>query len=76
MLEDGLEDIKNLLDQEDLEGDTIGAKYLRMANTVSFLEMCTYTIKLPVSQHGTPEVKAAKMNEIRNIMDYLPGISR
>ena len=70
MLEDGLEDVKNLLDQEDLEGDTIGAKYLRMANTVSFLEMCTYTIELPASQHGIPEVKAAKMNEIRNLKDY------
>ena len=33
MLEDRLEDIKDLLDPEDLEGDTIGAKYLRMANT-------------------------------------------
>ena len=49
MLEDGLEDVKNLLDQEDLEGDTIGAKYLRMANTVSLLDMCAYTIKLSIS---------------------------
>ena len=32
--------------------------------------MCTYTIELPVSQHGMPEVKAAKMNEIRNLKDY------
>ena len=36
MLEDGLEDVQNLLDPKDLEEDTIGAKYLRMANTVSF----------------------------------------
>ena len=70
MLEYGLEDIKNLLDQKDLEGDTIGVKYLRMANTVSFLEMCTYKIELPVSQHGMPEVKAAKMNEIRIPKNY------
>ena len=39
MLEDGLEDIKMLLDQ-DLQGDTAEAKYLRMVNTVSFSEMC------------------------------------
>ena len=32
--------------------------------------MCTYTIELLVSQYGTPEVKAAKMNEIRNLKDY------
>ena len=41
-----------------------------MANTVSFSEMCTYTIELPASQHGRPEVKADKMNEIRNLKDY------
>ena len=70
MLEDGLEDVKNLLDQEELQGDTVGAKYLRMVNTVSFSEMCNYTIELPASKHGTPEVKAAKMNEIRNLKDY------
>ena len=53
MLEDGLENVKNLLDQEqdkdedkeeDLQGDTVGVKYLRMVNTVSFSEMCNYTI--------------------------------
>ena len=70
MLEDGLEDVQNLLDPKDLEEDTIGAKYLRMANTVSFSNICAYTIKLPVSEHGKPEVKAAKMNEIRNLKDY------
>ena len=68
MLEDGLEDVKNLLDQEedkdedkeeDLQGDTVGAKYLRMVNTVSFSEMCNYTIELPASKHNTPDVKAA-----------------
>ena len=65
-----MEDIENLLDPEDLEGDTIGAKYLRMANTVSFSEMCITTIGLPASQHGMSEFKAAKMNEIRNLKDY------
>ena len=70
MLEDGLEDVKNLLDQEELKGDNIGAKYLRMVNTVSFSEVCNYTIELPASKHGMPEVKAAKMNEIKNLKDY------
>ena len=49
MLENGLEDVKNLLDgeedkeedeKEDLHRDTVGAKYLRMVNTVSFSEKC------------------------------------
>ena len=70
MLEDGLEDAKNLLDQEILKGYTIEEKYLRMANIVPFSEMCTYRIELLVSQHSTLEVKAAKTNEIRSLKDY------
>ena len=27
-------------------------------------------MELPVSKHNTPEVKATKMNEIRNLKDY------
>ena len=42
MLEDRLKDVQNLLDPKDLEGDTIGAKYLRMTNTVSFSNICAY----------------------------------
>ena len=68
MLEDLLEDVKNFLDQKELKGDTVGAKYLRMVNTVSFSEMCNYTIELPASKHGMPEVKAAKINEIKNLI--------
>ena len=70
MLEDRLEDVKNFLDQEDLQVHTVGAKYLRMVNTVSFSEMCNYTIELPASKHGMPEDKAAWINEIRNLKDY------
>ena len=69
MLEDGLEDVQNLLDPKDLEEDAIGAKYLRMANTVSS-NKCAYTIELPVSEHGKPEVRVAKMNKIWNLKDY------
>ena len=70
MLEYGLEDIKNLMNQGELKEDNIGAKYLKLVNTVSFSELCNYTAELPISKHGTPEVKAAKMNDIRNLNDY------
>ena len=76
MLEDGLEDVKNLMDHgefkknEDLKDDNVEAKYLKLINTVSFSDLCSNTVELPVSKHGTPEVKAAKMNEIRNLKDY------
>ena len=76
MLEDGLEDVKNLVDpdeiqkNEDLKEDNVGAKYLKLVNTVSFSELCNYTVELPISKHGTTEVKAAKMIEIRNLKDY------
>ena len=70
MLEDGLEDVKNLMDQGELKEDNIRAKYLRMINTVSFSELCNYTVELPASKHGTTEVKAAKMSNIRNLKEY------
>ena len=53
-----------------LEKDVTGAKYLKMENSVSFSEMCSYVIELPVSEHGRPEVKMVKKNEIKNLMDY------
>ena len=76
MLEDGQEDVKNLVDTDEdkkngeLKEDNVGAKYLKSVGTVSFSELCNFTVELPVSKHGTPEVKAAKMNEIRNLKDY------
>ena len=41
-----------------------------MSSRVSFSDMCSYVIELPVSEHGRPEVKAAKRNEIKNLKDY------
>ena len=41
-----------------------------MINTVSFSDLCNFTVELPVSKHNTPEVRAAKMNEKRNLKDY------
>ena len=58
VLEDGLEDRENLY--TDLKDDIIGAVYLKMANSVSFSEFCTYTIELPISEHWRLEVKSAK----------------
>ena len=49
MLEDGLEDMENLY--TNLKDNVIGASYLKMANTISFSELCTYTIELPVLEH-------------------------
>ena len=36
-----------------------------MINTVSLSDLCNFTVELPVSKYNTPEVKAAKMNEIK-----------
>ena len=41
-----------------------------MAKTVSFSNICSYVIELPVSEHWKPEVKAAKRNDIKNLTDY------
>ena len=53
MLEDGLEDIENLL--TDLDKDSVGAKYLRMANNVSFSDICSFVIEFPVSANFSKE---------------------
>ena len=81
MLEDGLGDGEDLLDPEeetrryamkliDAESDNVGTHYLKVVNHMSFSDYTIYTVELPVSQHGTPEVKEAKMAEVSNLLDY------
>ena len=81
MLEDGLGDGEDLLDPEeetrryamrliDAESDNVGTYYLKVVNHMSFSDYAIYTVELPVSQHGTPEVKEAKMAEVSNLLDY------
>ena len=41
-----------------------------MVNSVSFMDLSLYTVKLPVSEHGRPEVKIAKMNKVKNLLYY------
>ena len=62
MLEDRLRDVDELENKdtdthEDEEKDSIGAKYLKVINSVSFWDIAIYTVELPVSEHGRPEVK-------------------
>ena len=57
MMEDGLK-------------NAIGAKYLRLENSVCFLESSVYVKEVPVKEHGRPEVKEAKKKEIENLETY------
>ena len=41
-----------------------------LSKIASFSNLCNFTVELPVSKHNTPEVRAAKMNEIRILKDY------
>ena len=81
MLEDGLSDGEDVLDQEeetrqytmkmiDAEKDNVGAHYLKIINHTSFSDYSIYIVELPVSKHGTPEVREAKMTEVNNLLDY------
>ena len=45
---------------EDGLKDAIGAMYLKVANSVCFLESSVYVVEVPVKEHGKPEVKEAK----------------
>ena len=55
---------------EDEVKDNIGAKYLKVVNSFYFSDITMYTIELPVSEHGRPKVKEAKMSEVINLLDY------
>ena len=81
MLEDGLKYVEDLLDPEeeerkdalkinDAKSDVVGTNYLKIVNHMSFSDYAIYTVELPVSQHGTPEVKEAKIAEVSNLLDY------
>ena len=34
------------------------------------MDLSIYTIELPIKEHGRPEVKAAKITEVKNLQDY------
>ena len=71
VFEDGLENVETLANSEkDAVLDNIGANYLKVVNHVSFSDVAIYTVELPISEHGTPEVKEAKMAEVSNLPDY------
>ena len=81
MMEDGLEDVDDLIDPEkekqrdamklvDATSDNIGTNYLKVINSVSFSDLSIYTVELPVSEHGRPEVKEAKTAEVNNLLNY------
>ena len=67
MTEDGLKDLDNLY--TDIKTDDIGTGYLKMAQSVSFSDLCVYTIKLPLSGHWIPKMKVTKKAEIKNLLD-------
>ena len=57
MTEDGLKDI-------------IGAKYLRLENSVCFLESSVFVVEVLMKEHGKQEIREAKQNEIENLETY------
>ena len=80
MLKDGLKSVEDTViqDKEQLKDvlitdavlDSLGTNYLKVVNHVPFSNAAIYTVELPVSEHGTPEVKEAKMVEVSNLLDY------
>ena len=41
-----------------------------MENSVSFSELCSYVMELPISEHWRLQVKFVKRNKIKNLLDY------
>ena len=63
------EELKDAL-LADAVSDNVEANYLKVVNNVSFSDIDIYTVELPVSEHGRPEVKEAKMAEVYNLLNY------
>ena len=55
MLGDSLEGVENHMDKEDKQEEVklenVGAKYLKMVNSVFFSDVAIFTVKLPISEH-------------------------
>ena len=47
--------------------DVTGAKYLKMENSLYFLENKIFVVELPVSEHNKPKVKEAQMKKNQNL---------
>ena len=43
---------------------------MKVVNSVSFLDLSIYTVELPIKEQGRPEVKAAKILKVKNILYY------
>ena len=80
ILDYGLEDVEAIIDetrlkqreemkQADVASDTIGTHYLKVENSANFSDLAIYTVELPVSEHGKPEVKEAKKTEVQNLLN-------
>ena len=45
--------------------DVIGGIYMKMEQTLYFLENTVFAVEVPVSEHNKPEVEEAKFKELR-----------
>ena len=54
----------------DAESDAVGTNFLKIENSEAFSPFSIYTVEVPVSEHGTQEVKETKIAKINNLMDY------
>ena len=64
-------DSEDIEEKEEMKKDTIGTYWMLVENNECYNdEITTYVVELPVSQHNTPEVHAAKAIEIQNLNDY------
>ena len=70
MLDPEEEERKDALKINDAKSDVVGTNYLKIVNHMSFSDYAIYIVELPVSKHGAPEVKEAKMAEVSNLLDY------
>ena len=61
---------RDALKLADVTANNVGTNYLKIINNVTFSDLSIYTVKLPVSEHGRPEVREAKTAQVDNLLDY------
>ena len=65
-----MEEKSEAIKMVDKDRDAIGGKYIKMEQTLYFLENAVFAVEVSVSEHNKPEVEEAKLKEIQNLEDY------
>ena len=65
-----MEEKSEAIKMVDKDRDAIGGKYIKMEQTLYFLENAVFALEVPISEHNKQEVEKAQWKETQNLEDY------